>query len=64
VPGVGGNSAIGAVSAAPWGSPLILPIPHVYIQLMGGAGLKKATQVFPIFLPPIREKLINCRLPY
>lgn len=45
VSGVGGNSAIGAVSAAPWGSPLILPIPHVYIQLMGGAGLKKATQV-------------------
>lgn len=45
VPGVGGNQAIGAVSAAPWGSPLILPIPHVYIQLMGGAGLKKATQV-------------------
>jgi glycine dehydrogenase len=45
VPDVGGNNAIGAVAAAPWGSPLILPIPHVYIQLMGGKGLKKATQV-------------------
>lgn len=45
VPSVGGKNAIGAVSAAPWGSPLILPISHVYIQLMGGLGLKKATQV-------------------
>jgi glycine dehydrogenase len=36
---------IGAVSAAPWGSPSILPISWVYIALMGAAGLTKATQV-------------------
>ena len=35
----------GAVSAAPFGSALILTISWTYIQLMGGAGLKKATQV-------------------
>ena len=35
----------GAVSAAPWGSASILPIPWVYIALMGAEGLKKATQV-------------------
>ncbi len=37
--------AIGPVSAAPWGSALILTIPWVYIALMGGDGLTRATQV-------------------
>jgi glycine dehydrogenase len=42
---VGGESAIGAVSAAPWGSSSILPISWVYIFLMGGEGLTLATKV-------------------
>jgi glycine dehydrogenase len=33
------------ISAAPYGSASILPISWVYIALMGGEGLKKATQV-------------------
>ena len=37
-----GNSAI---SAAPWGSSGILPISWMYIVMMGGKGLLKATQV-------------------
>jgi glycine dehydrogenase len=37
--------AIGPVSAAPYGSPSILPISWVYIALMGQDGLRKATQV-------------------
>ena len=41
----GGEQAIGAVSAAPWGSPGILPIPWMYIRLMGGAGLTSATKI-------------------
>jgi len=41
----GGSQAIGPVSAAPWGSPAILPISWIYIGLMGEEGLKKATQV-------------------
>ncbi|MDB5035523.1 MAG: glycine dehydrogenase, decarboxylating [Chlorobi bacterium] len=41
----GGDQAIGAVSAAPWGSASILPISWVYIFLMGGEGLTLATQV-------------------
>ena len=45
VTGLGGPQAIGAVSAAPYGSPSILAIPWVYIRLMGGEGLKRATQV-------------------
>jgi len=36
---------VGAVSAAPYGSPSILPISWVYIALMGAEGLKRATQV-------------------
>jgi len=35
----------GAVSAAPHGSPMILPISWMYIAMMGGAGLRRATQV-------------------
>ncbi len=35
----------GPVSAAPYGSASILTIPWVYIALMGGAGLTRATQV-------------------
>ena len=38
------NSAIGPVSAAPWGSPSILPISWMYIALMGGEGLTQATE--------------------
>jgi glycine dehydrogenase len=33
------------VSAAPWGSPSILPISWMYIGLMGATGLTKATQI-------------------
>jgi glycine dehydrogenase len=35
----------GAVSAAPHGSALILPISYAYIRMMGRAGLTRATQV-------------------
>ena len=35
----------GAVSAAPWGSASILPITWMYLAMMGGAGLKRATEV-------------------
>ncbi len=41
----GGESGVGAISSAPWGSGSILPISWVYIALMGSAGLTKATQV-------------------
>ena len=40
-----GKHAIGPISSAPYGSSSILPISWVYIALMGGEGLKKATQV-------------------
>src|SRR5947209_13344229 len=41
----GGEKAIGAVSAAPWGSASILLISWAYIKMMGAAGLTQATKV-------------------
>lgn len=41
----GGEQAIGAVSAAPWGSASILPISYMYVGLMGSEGLRRASQV-------------------
>ena len=40
----GGDHAIGPVSAAPWGSPSILPISYAFIAMMGPDGLRKATE--------------------
>ena len=39
------SSSFGSCSAAPWGSASILPISWAYIKMMGGKGLKRATQV-------------------
>ncbi len=41
----GGEQAIGAVAAAPWGSPSILPISWMFIAMMGGTGLTHASKV-------------------
>ena len=41
----GPHQGQGAVSAAPFGSASILPISWMYIAMMGGAGLKRATEV-------------------
>ena len=54
---VGGASGIGAVSAAPWGSPGILPISWAYIAMMGAAGLTAATEVAILNANYIANKL-------
>jgi len=41
----GPHSGQGAVAAAPWGSASILPISWMYIAMMGGEGLERATEV-------------------
>ena len=38
-------NAVGAVSAAPYGSPSILVIPWMYIAMIGGEGLTQATRI-------------------
>jgi glycine dehydrogenase len=44
-PAAGPATGPGPVSAAPWGSAGILPISWAYVRMMGGDGLKAATQV-------------------
>ena len=39
------DTAIGAIAAAPYGSASILPISWMYMKMMGGEGLRLATQV-------------------
>ena len=39
------DGGVGPVSAAPWGSAGVLPIPWAYIRMMGAEGLTRATQV-------------------
>ncbi len=52
-----GKQGIGAVSAAPWGSPSILPISWMYIKMMGASGLTRATQVAILNANYIAKKL-------
>ncbi len=41
----GGRAAVGPVSAAPFGSASILVISYLYVLMMSGEGLKRATEV-------------------
>ncbi|OIQ37798.1 MAG: glycine dehydrogenase (aminomethyl-transferring) [Crocinitomix sp. MedPE-SWsnd] len=45
VDGVGGENAINAISAAPYGSGLILLISYGYIKMLGANGLKESTEI-------------------
>ena len=44
-PDTAGEHAIGPVSAAPYGSPMILPISWMYIACMGANALKQASEI-------------------
>jgi glycine dehydrogenase len=49
----------GPVSAAPWGSPSILPISWAYIAMMGPEGLRKASEVAILSANYVAKKLAN-----
>ncbi|MBD2548595.1 aminomethyl-transferring glycine dehydrogenase [Microcystis elabens FACHB-917] len=51
------DQAIGPVSAAPLGSAGILPISWMYIRMMGGSGLRTASQVALLAANLIAERL-------
>ena len=44
-PSANGDAPVGPVSAAPFGSASILTISYIYILMMGGEGLKRATEI-------------------
>ncbi|MFF0747406.1 aminomethyl-transferring glycine dehydrogenase [Streptomyces sp. NPDC004111] len=56
-PSAGPETGVGPVSAAPWGSAGILPISWAYVRLMGGEGLKRATQVAVLAANYIAKRL-------
>ena len=41
----GGEDGITAVAAAPWGSAMLLPLTYGYIKMLGGEGLRRATEM-------------------
>ena len=51
------DQPVGAVSAAPFGSAGILPIPWMYIEMMGAAGLTEATSVAIVAANYVAERL-------
>ncbi|HMW19111.1 MAG TPA: aminomethyl-transferring glycine dehydrogenase [Accumulibacter sp.] len=53
----GPHAGQGAVAAAPWGSASILPISWMYIAMMGGTGLARATSVAILNANYVAERL-------
>jgi glycine dehydrogenase len=53
----GGDKAIQAVSAAPWGSASILTISYAYIAMMGAEGLTNATKMAIVNANYIKDRL-------
>ena len=53
----GGENAITAISAAPWGSALVCLISYGYICMLGAEGLKQATEYAILNANYIKEKL-------
>jgi glycine dehydrogenase len=45
VTGQGGSQSLGTIAAAPQGSAGILPISWMYVAMMGGDGLRRATEI-------------------
>ena len=53
----GGDRAIHAVSAAPWGSPNILIISYAYMKMLGGSGMTDATRAAILNANYIKSRL-------
>ena len=53
----GGDQAISAISAAPWGSALACLISYGYICMLGEPGLRKATEIAILNANYIKERL-------
>jgi len=51
------DQPVGAIAAAPHGSAGILPIPWMYMEMMGGAGLTEATTVAIVAANYLAERL-------
>ena len=54
---VGGKNSISAISSAPYGSSLACIISYAYIKLLGGEGLRKATEIAILNANYIKKRL-------
>ncbi len=54
---IGGDHAIEAISAAPWGSALVLTISYAYIKMLGTEGLTKSTEIAILNANYIKNRL-------
>ncbi len=59
-PDAGPATGPGAISSAPWGSAGILPIPWMYIAMMGVEGLTSATQAAILSANYVAARLNEC----
>ena len=55
----GGDQAISSISAAPWGSSLVLCISYAYIKMLGEKGLTDSTRLAILNANYIKEELTN-----
>lgn len=55
----GGENAMRAIAAAPFGSALILPITYGYLKMLGKEGLKKSTEMAILNVNYLKAKLKN-----
>ena len=55
----GGDQAISAISAAPWGSSLVLTISYAYIKMLGTEGLTDSTKIAILNANYIKKCLNN-----
>lgn len=53
----GGEEAITAISAAPWGSPLVCLISYAFISMLGPDGLKKSTEMAILNANYVKQRL-------
>ncbi len=53
----GGNTAITAISGAPWGSSLVCLISYAYIKMLGEYGLSQSTKIAILNANYIKERL-------
>ena len=53
----GGTENIPAISAAPWGSSLVLIISYAYIKMLGASGLKASTEMAILNANYMKERL-------
>jgi glycine dehydrogenase len=56
---LGRTKGVGPISAAPWGSASILPISWMYLAMMGGDGLTRATETAILLANYVAKRLEN-----